>query len=295
MKHEEIERLVYRILNTEDEEINCDQVAELIARYVELEVSGGDAPRVLPMVHQHLVQCDACSEMHDMLYELVLLEEQGALPDPDDLLDAITAGGPISAPEQPLAPLQATHARPLSQDSVEPPFSSRVHPDRDRETAAPAQPAPWFRWGWAAAAVALIIAIAFGVWGWRQASAMAAMKRDLTFIANADRAIWMQGTEGDPDVRGFMFINEDSQQGFLVIEGLNEPPSGQVYQMWTMTDSSPEISVGTFATGADERGRVWIDLNVAPGEFTGFAITLEPAGGSSEPTSSPVCVWGKKL
>jgi hypothetical protein len=93
MEHDELDRLIRRIIETEDEEIDCGQVAELVARYVDLEVAGEAASQLLPKVRQHIGQCDTCAELYETLLELALLEDRNALPDADRLLDEIVAGG----------------------------------------------------------------------------------------------------------------------------------------------------------------------------------------------------------
>ncbi|MFQ5854900.1 MAG: anti-sigma factor [Anaerolineae bacterium] len=298
MERDEIEQLIYRILATEGEEIDCDQVFELIARYVDMEVAGEDATRLLPLVHQHLVQCNNCSELHDTLHELAVLEEQAVLPDVDDLLDQILGGSQTPTAGQISDSSIMSQAPPSSHNAVmslalPEDRAFRAGADKYRQVAEPVQSSAWFRWGWAAAAVALIFAVTLGAWGWRQSSQLTQMRSDVAFIAKADRAFWMKGTEQDPDARGYLFIDETGGRGLLTIDGLNPLPSDQVYQMWLMTESGA-VSAGTFSVGSDQRGRIYFDLSSKLAQFRSLAITPEPKGGSSAPTSSPVCVWGKQ-
>ena len=104
----------------------------------------------------------------------------------------------------------------------------------------------------------------------------------------------MQGTEGDPDARGYVFVNDKEQRGLLVIDGLNQPDPDKVYQMWVEYDDGKRISAGTFVVEADEQGRVWLKFGGASTQFTSLAITPEEKPGSLRPTSSPVCVWGER-
>lgn len=166
---EEFEQLVRRILATQDDEIDCEQVADLVARYVELEVAGQGAPQVLPQVHQHLVQCNACSEIRDVLYELVALEEAGALPDSEDLLDEIVMwdGPPSDRPARtvvgPTAPsvqgqLEAHRASWRAPKSGRRPdgVGRSLAGDRARGDAR------WVRW--AAVVVVLVVIVLLGLW-----------------------------------------------------------------------------------------------------------------------------------
>lgn len=298
MNHDEIKRLILRILATEDEEIDCDQVFELIARYVDREVAGEDVARLLPLVYEHLVQCEMCSDLHSTLYELAEMEERDRLPNVDDLLGEILGNPAAHVEPNSESPRLSQQRFSPPRSSVEPPaqadapaFEARA--DRPRILVAPAQRAPWFRSGWAAAAAVLIVAVALSVFGWRQAAQVAQMSSDEAFIARADRAVSLRGTAEDPDAQGYLFIDEAHSRGLLTIAGLNPLPADHVYQMWFVTETGT-VSAGTFTVDSYQRGRVYVDVSADAARFTRLAITMEPEEGSSAPTTSPVCVWGDK-
>ncbi|MFQ5341590.1 MAG: anti-sigma factor [Anaerolineae bacterium] len=298
MNHDEIEELIFRILATGNEEINCDQVFDLIARYVDMEVAGEEVAHLLPLVYEHLVQCEMCSDLHDTLHELAVMEEQDVLPDVDDLLGDILSDNP-SAPASPKAEspgLSPTASPP--RNSVEPlglvnTTIFKARPDRQRTVVTPAPPASWLRWGWAAAAAVVVVVVSLGIFSWRQSAQVAQITTDENFIATADRAVSLHGTEEDPDAQGYLFIDEANSRGLLTIDGLNPLPAGHVYQMWFVTEAGT-VSAGTFTVDSTQHGRVYVDMSVDPAEFTSLAITMEPKDGSSSPTTSPVCVWGDK-
>lgn len=299
MDHDEVEQLIYRILATEDEEIDCNQVFELVARYVDLEVSGEDVPRLMPLVYRHLVQCDMCLELHDTLRDLAVMKEQGTLPDVDVLLDGILADSQVPAVGQVADASGVSPASPPPRSTVESPARPEdtiptTRTPTYRETPVPARPSPWFRLSWATAAIGVMMAIVFGAWGWYQASQMAQMRSDMTFIARADRAIWMRGTEAAPDAHGFLFVDQTRGRALMTIVGLDPLPPDHVYQVWIKTANST-TSAGTFTVGSDRRTHFYVDLGPTMTQFTSLAITPEPKGGSSAPTTSPVCVWGKQL
>jgi len=63
--------------------------------------------------------------------------------------------------------------------------------------------------------------------------------------------------------------------------------AGRVYQLWLMPRKGDPIASQTFNTEADGHGLVE-SVNVPAGEeITGFALTVEPAGGSRQPTTTP--------
>lgn len=70
----------------------------------------------------------------------------------------------------------------------------------------------------------------------------------------------------------------------LVVEGLGPAPSGKTYQLWLTRNGKP-VSGGTFDTSDD------LAATPVPRSLHGFdgaAVTIEPAGGSTHPTSTPV-------
>jgi anti-sigma-K factor RskA len=71
-----------------------------------------------------------------------------------------------------------------------------------------------------------------------------------------------------------------------VQRGLDRPaPATQTYQLWII-DPSGATSAGLFDTDADGRA-----IELVTGEFDDrvvIGVTLEPEGGSPQPTSDPV-------
>ena len=59
-------------------------------------------------------------------------------------------------------------------------------------------------------------------------------------------------------------------------------PEGRVYQLWVLRDQGPQ-SAGVLGRGGELEALVE-DM----GSAAGLALTIEPAGGSAEPTSDPV-------
>ena len=78
-----------QVRETEDEEIDCSDCLDQIAEYVDLELTAGDASRVLPQVHHHLDQCQVCREEYHVLRELAQLEAVGDMPTDDELIEQL--------------------------------------------------------------------------------------------------------------------------------------------------------------------------------------------------------------
>ena len=89
MKREQLERWLKNIYETQEQEISCSECFDQVSRFVELEVSGQNAPAQMPQLKQHLNQCRACHDEYEALRDLRLLEEKGELPSVDDLRDTM--------------------------------------------------------------------------------------------------------------------------------------------------------------------------------------------------------------
>jgi hypothetical protein len=60
-------KLFRMVENTDEVEIGCDEVFELLDQYVELEARGEDVAHLLPMVKRHLDRCRDCHEEYEAL------------------------------------------------------------------------------------------------------------------------------------------------------------------------------------------------------------------------------------
>ncbi len=67
----ERQRLIGALLGPPEREISCEECFEELDRYVELELAGEDADRVVPGMRPHLEGCPACDEDHASLLDFV--------------------------------------------------------------------------------------------------------------------------------------------------------------------------------------------------------------------------------
>ena len=74
----------------------------------------------------------------------------------------------------------------------------------------------------------------------------------------------------------------------LDARGLATPPAGKVYQAWVIPPKQKPIPEPTFSVDSSGAGSVHIAAAPVNGDIV--AVTLEPAGGSKQPTSKPVLV-----
>jgi hypothetical protein len=72
------------------------------------------------------------------------------------------------------------------------------------------------------------------------------------------------------------------REAVVTASGMVSPPAGRVYQVWVMSPS------GARSAGLMAGAGTLLASAVAPGDRIG--ITVEPAGGTSKPTTTPVAV-----
>jgi len=64
------------IYGTLEDELDCEAVARVMPRYVDLKVAGEQAEVSFPRVGQHLAQCSECCNLYHTLYDVALIESQ---------------------------------------------------------------------------------------------------------------------------------------------------------------------------------------------------------------------------
>ena len=196
-----------------------------------------------------------------------------------------------------VAPALATLADPVSAPAA---LKNRVMADYRAgagvpvwapPSAAPVRPAgrSWFGWAAAAAAV-LLIAVTAG-WAYVAQSNAALDAQRAQLIAQAidvmaspgSSVAVLHGTASAAGASGFAAFGADGA-GYLVLVDMPIAPSGMTYQAWYIADGRP-ASAGVLSVDSD--GYVVMALPGRPGTQV-IALTIEPAGGSAQPTSDPV-------
>ncbi len=82
-----------------------------------------------------------------------------------------------------------------------------------------------------------------------------------------------------------LVLSSSAQQAVFAAGSLDAPDSSSVLQMWVIDDSGP-ISAGLVS---DPGQPALLDIPVPSGAAVG--VTVEPAGGSDQPTTEPVVVF----
>lgn len=104
-----------------------------------------------------------------------------------------------------------------------------------------------------------------------------------SFLSPTTRVISMNGVE-TPQAHAKVVWNTESQTWEVHITNLPAPPEGKDYQLWYVTRDA-KINAKVFST--DGKGRSEFKLNLPAEAINGLsatAVTLEPKGGSPQPT-----------
>lgn len=102
-------------------------------------------------------------------------------------------------------------------------------------------------------------------------------------VSPRTRVIAMVGDEA-PQANAKVLWDTETQKWVIYVFDLPAPPSDNDYQLWYVTKNA-KISAAVFRT--DERGRTVLKLTLPPDALAGLAataVTLEPRGGSPQPT-----------
>jgi anti-sigma-K factor RskA len=103
-------------------------------------------------------------------------------------------------------------------------------------------------------------------------------------VLNDDEAVTIQL---DGSLVGLRLVSSDRENAAVLMgSGLQRPDSGSVFQLWAIHDEQ-KIGMGTFMPAAT--GEVALVVEGAGGDSE-WAVTIEPEGGSDQPTSDPVAV-----
>ena len=83
-----------------------------------------------------------------------------------------------------------------------------------------------------------------------------------------------------------LFVAPDHQRWYLRIDALEPSPEGRAYQLWFITDEGAKISAGMF--DSQPGTRIELTSETMPGGTVAVSITVEPVGGSPEPSGPPL-------
>lgn len=106
-------------------------------------------------------------------------------------------------------------------------------------------------------------------------------------LAYSSKSIELQAQPGFEGLQARVFWDNTSGQTFLAPINLPALPQDETYQLWIIQDGVP-VSLGIFETEKDSIIR--IDESVFNADA--FAVSIEPDGGSLQPTVDQICLIG---
>lgn len=89
-----------------------------------------------------------------------------------------------------------------------------------------------------------------------------------------------------PEAHGALTLNPDSGEGVLSVANMPPLTAAQTYQAWLIVEGTP-VSVGTFQVDASGAASHTIH-GATPGAFDAVGVSVEPAGGSEQPTPDQI-------
>lgn len=114
------------------------------------------------------------------------------------------------------------------------------------------------------------------------------MKNDLTVLINpAFTRVVMNSTQDGLVQQAVIYYNPSEQQVYLNTSTLPELTEDQQYQLWALIDGQP-VDAGTFNILKDQ-----FQLMKEFERVDAFAVTIEPKGGSENPTLEAMQVYGE--
>jgi hypothetical protein len=259
-------------------------------------------------------------DLLDRLNELVAMPGPGTKLEHDEPLSRsyLELLGLLPYSLEPVEPAPATKARLMADLSG----AGGTWQTTGQGSGVVSSPSPesggWKKWVLPLAAVLLLALL--GVSGW-QRSRMAAQRVEIAKLASRLKEVSLQSTElaryrkelteaqaklsvlaasgvevcslhplaerlTDATPTATLFVAPDHQHWYLRIDGLEPSPEDRAYQLWFITDTGARVSAGTF----DPRPGVRTELTseTMPSGTVAVSVTLEPRGGSAEPSGPPL-------
>ncbi len=221
----------------------------------------------------HLQSCPDCRAEVDELREAAVgLSEGLELEPPVDLRRRVLQHVGAEAASTGGAPGGARRAEQLS---------ARTSSQRRRDRAGTPGGRPGHRW-WLAAAAAVVVGA--GAWG---AAELLGQDDPATRIVQAQDAKPYQAQTPQGALTVIASADEDAAVLRMPAE-MTPPPQGQVYQAWYVGADGSVRSAGLLTPESLEEREAVLQGTLAGAAAVG--LTVEPEGGSDQPTSEPFAV-----
>jgi anti-sigma-K factor RskA len=226
---------------------------------------------------KHLKDCDSCAaEVRALSEDAVRLAWSTAAPAPAAMRDRVLAAVRITAQE----PVRQEPARARTPQ-LPPHVWGTQPPPRTRERRRIPLFVPFAT---ATAAAALVVASLFAVQANQtqdKLDAERAQAREIAHVLAAPDARSTSGRDGKGRVIGVL-ASASEGRAIVTLNGYGNLPSDRVNQLWLMRPDARPRSLGLFD------GDTPLVASGLTKSATSLAVTVEPDGGSPQPTTQPV-------
>jgi anti-sigma-K factor RskA len=225
---------------------------------------------------RHLANCAVCqAEVASLAAAASELSALAELPPPPSLRDRVMRDITMVRPLPPVAPESSAQNLPPT-----PPSSAQNLP-RKPDGGRPIRP-----WRWLAAAAAAAVLTIGGLGYWRSLSNEAPAPTVAEQVLAAPDATRLE--QSFPGGATATLVRSTSlRRAVLVTSKMPAAPTGRVYQLWLQDSTGHMTSAGVMPPGSDQV----VILEGDASKATAAGISVEPAGGSREPTSAPIALF----
>jgi len=242
---------------------------------------------------RHLAGCEACqTEVASLRAAAAELSALSELTPPPSLRSKVMADIRTVRPLPPVveaeAPAPTSEPASAGEIAAQPSGSDPVGDEWVTPVTstprAPRAPRRGLWRGLVAAATALVLAVA-GFTVWRTTNTDPNQTIAEQVLAATDATTVTHTLPGGAQAK---VVRSDSlHKAVLVTKNMPAAPSGKVYQLWLQDPTGHMASAGLMPPGTDQV----VVLDGDASKATGAGITVEPAGGSGQPTSDPVALF----
>lgn len=214
---------------------------------------------------QHLSGCEDCrAEVAELRETAALLAETVATPPPASLRDSVLAGISQVRPLPPEVPVSTPLAAP--------------------RTGTPAGGGR--RWMPLLVAAALAVLVGVGamiVAPWSDDEPRLTAAEQVLRAADAEHVFLDLGEAG----RATVTRSKSQDRAVITTEDMVPAPEGKAYELWFQTPEDDMVPAGMMPDSADQT----VVLDGPAAEAVAVGITIEPEGGSPEPTTAPIALF----
>lgn len=222
---------------------------------------------------QHLAGCEDCArEVRELRETTARLGTSVAATPPESLKHRVLT--------------EIAHTRQEPPPPAEPPGHTEPPPPRTRASLGT-------RLAAVAAVIGVAAAAAFGALAWQTQQRLdrAQQRLERTDARGATMSELLRAddarivTAGSHGMRATAVISHQLDQAMFIGAGIEQPPPGHAYQVWFI---GPRGATSAGIIRQDRSGTMTPIMAPMPPNTSAIGVTVEPAGGSSRPTSDPM-------